>query len=311
MTQSQTAHSSAQHRTNGGYVLLFTLGVLAVVAVLSLSVASAVRIEARSISDEKVRVQQEYAMSGAVHHAMAAIESQLENKGKDSGQSQSTSSKVESSTFASTFDLELHGFEMHSVVTDATLLPDGNLLTLEEWEKVAGVLGGKPDESKEFAALILNERNRIEQQTGRKGFRSLRELTDSNTLPLPLVRGALNDRGLVLADLVVLGTQKKLLDINESPLEMFEILAGFDRPKLERLRALRSRGRLSESEAKQLIGNNAIEIRRETSNFLRLTVKSRAGLGSRSLDTIALIKKDNNQNLLLDTVFIQRPQRAI
>ena len=66
MTQRQTAHSSATHRTNGGYILLFTLGVLAVVAVLSLSVASAVRIEARSIGDEKVKVQQEYAMSGAV-----------------------------------------------------------------------------------------------------------------------------------------------------------------------------------------------------------------------------------------------------
>lgn len=288
-----------------GYILLFTLGVLSVIAVLALSVATSVRLEARGLGDEKIKLQQQYALIGAVHYGLARLGSDLSKVAKDSGQSAPADLSKPNGVSGLVFDLDLNGFELHGASLDASLLPDANLLSYEEWMRLAVVLGADVEEAKAFAKTVLQDKRAIELSTGRGGFRSIKEILGSNTLSLPLLRGALNNQGLVLADLIVIGTQKKQLDINESSLAMFKILANFSNAQLVRLSTLRSRGVVSGAEATQLLSGSAVPQRREVSNFLRLSVESRGSLGSKSLGVVALIKKEGEVFQIVDSVYIQ------
>ncbi|OYT92797.1 MAG: hypothetical protein CFE43_06955 [Burkholderiales bacterium PBB3] len=288
-----------------GYILLFTLGVLSVIAVLALSVATAVRLEARALGDEKIKLQQQYALTGAVHRGIAQLSVNASKDAKDRGQSTPDNLGKPSAISAVVFDLELNGFELHGASLDASLLPDGNLLSYDEWMRLAVVLGANDEGAQTFAKTVLQDKRAIELSTGRGGFRSIKEIVGSNTLSLPLIRGALNDQGLDLTDLIVIGTQKKQLDINESPLVMFKILANFSTSQLERLSTLRTRGVVSDAEAAQMLSGNAIPRRREASNFLRLSVENHGALGSKSLGLVALIKKEGDAFQIVDSTYIQ------
>jgi hypothetical protein len=288
-----------------GYILLFTLGVLSVIAVLALSVATSVRLEARALGDEKIRLQQQYALTGAVHRGIAQLSANVSKDTKDRGQSTTDNLGKPSVISAIVFDLELNGFELHGASHDASLLPDGNLLSYDEWMRLAVVLGANDEGAQVFAKAVLQDKRAIELSTGRSGFRSIKEIVGSNTLSLPLIRGALNDQGLDLTDLIVIGTQKKQLDINESSLVMFKILANFSNSQLERLSTLRSRGNVSDAEASQILSGNAVPRRREASNFLRLNVENHGALGNKSLGLVALIKKEGDAFQIVDSTYTQ------
>ena len=287
-----------------GYILLFTLGVLSVIAVLALSVATSVRLEARAMSDEKTKLQQEYALSGAVQRALVQLDINLSKDAKDRGQSTAEDRGKTNVLQTLDFDLGLNGFELHVSSTDASLLPDGNLLSYDEWVRLAVVLGADDEGARVFAKTILQNKRAIELSSGRDGFRLMKEIVGSSTLSLPLVRGALNNQGLDLTDLIVIGTQKKHLDINESSLLMFKILANFSNSQLVRLSSLRSRGVVSDAEAVQLLSGSTVPLRREVSNYLRLSVENFGSLGSKSLGVVALIKKERDAFQIVDTTYI-------
>jgi hypothetical protein len=301
-TQATPATAVAREQ---GYILLFTLGVLSVIALLALSVATSVRYEARALGDEKIKLQQQYALMGAVHRGLAQLSANVSKDTKDSGQSTPDKLGKPNGNSALAFDLELNGFELHGASVDASLLPDGNLLSYEEWVRLAVVLGADDEGAQSFAKAVLQDKRAIELLTGKSGFRSIKEIVGSNTLPLPLMRGAQNNQGLDLTDLIVIGTQKKHLDINESHLVMFKILANFSNAQLGNLNTLRSRGGVSNAEAAQLLNGSTVPLRREASGFLRLNVENRGSLGSRSLGLVALIKKEGEAFQIVDSTYVQ------
>lgn len=287
-----------------GYILLFTLGVLSVIAVLALSIATSVRLEARALSDGKTKLQQEYALSGAVQRALVQLDINLLKGAKDGGQSTAGDRGKPIILQALDFDLGLNGFELHGSSTDACLLPDGNILSYDEWARLAVILGADDDGAKVFAKTILQDKRALELSNGKAGFRSIKEIIGSSTLSLPLIRGALNNQGLDLTDLIVIGTQKKQLDINDSSLVMFKILANFSNAQLVVLSALRSRGVISDAEAAQLLGGNTPLLKREVSNYLRLKVENYGSFGSKSLGMVALIKKEGDAFQIVDTTYV-------
>ena len=289
-----------------GYILLFTLGVLSVIAMLTLSVATAVRLEARSLADSKTKLQLEYALLGAVHHGLAQLGDSLSKVTKDSGQSRTDTSNKPNGPPKLVFDLGLNGFELRGVSQDASLLPDGNLLSKDEWIRLAKVLGADEAAAGVFAEAVLQEKKATELVTGKQGFRSIKEIVGSNTLSLPLMRGAFNSQGLSLTDLIVIGTQKKQLDINESALVMFKILANFSNPQLVRLDTLRSRGAVSDAETTQLLSGSGVQVRSEVSNFLRLKVENTGPIGVKSQGIVALIKREGDVFQVVDSSYIHR-----
>ena len=270
---------------------------------LTLSVATNVRLEAQSLADSKTKLQLEYALSGAVHHGLAQLGNSLSKATKDSGQSPVDAANKPNGPSKLVFDLELNGFELHGVSQDASLLPDGNLLSKDEWIRLAKVLGADEAAAGAFAEAVLQVKKETELVTGKQGFRSIKEIVGSNTLSLPLMRGALNSQGLSLTELIVIGTQKKQLDINESALVMFKILANFSNPQLMRLDTLRSRGAVSDAETTQLLSGSAVQVRREVSNFLRLKVENTGLIGIKSQGIVALIRRDGDVFQVLDSSY--------
>ena len=286
--------------------MLFTLGVLSVIAMLTLSVATTVRLEARALGESKTKLQLEYALSGAVHRGVAQLSDSMPKAAQDRGQLRPDTSNKSSAFSELVFDLDLNGFELRGITQDASLLPDGNLLSKDEWTRLAKVLGADEVGASAFAEAVLRDKKATELVTGNLGFRSIREIVGSNTLPLPLIRGALNNQGLSLTDLIVIGTQQKQLDINKSALVMFKILANFSAPQLERLNTLRSRGVVSDAEATQLLSGNAALQRREASSFLRLKVENTGSIGPKSFGIVALVKKEGDVFQVVDSSYVQR-----
>ena len=66
-------HPSPLPQGEGGYILLFVLGVLAVVAVLALGMSSTLRLDAQRTVQDKDRLQEEYALKGMAHYTVARL----------------------------------------------------------------------------------------------------------------------------------------------------------------------------------------------------------------------------------------------
>jgi type II secretory pathway component PulK len=113
----------SRENASRGYILLFTLGVLSVIAVLALSVASSVRLEATSVQLEKVRLQQEYALRGAAHRAVAILDAHAKRTKLDAAQNTPVPKRDSSAMALFPFSFELNGFSLTVEGSDASLWP--------------------------------------------------------------------------------------------------------------------------------------------------------------------------------------------
>ncbi len=292
-----------------GYILLFTLGVLAVISVLVLSMALSLRLDAQLVAKEKARLQDEYALKGAVQYAVARlnltalVQSQLAGKPPDPVARRKLWFPGEGP-----YAVQFAGAPMSVHLQDAGVLPDANLLTEQEWQRLFVELGASNiEEAGAIAKAVVATKLRIARNMGTLGFSSARELVNSQSLPQHLTTGTGMQGRFGILDLLVVGSELKQLDINRSPLALFKVLAGFSDDQLSNLQLMRTRGPIALSEGPKILAASPAKLMSAGSDLLRVKIHFNDESDSAGgLMVFALLKLENNTYKLIDQLIAQK-----
>jgi hypothetical protein len=299
---------SATHQSEG-YILLFTLGVLAVISVLVLSMALSLRLDAQLIGKDKERTQDEYVLRGAVQYALARLNATLEAQRQLAGRPIDALGRrklwfVEQGSYS----FQFAGEELVVYFEDAGILTDANLLTEPEWRILLAELGEVgADAASAYARAIMESKLAIAKQSGFNGFASMQELLQNQSLPQHVVRAVNSKTGMGLKDLLVVGSELKQLDINQSPLVLFKVLAGFGDSQLSNLQLARARGVISQFESQRLMYGSTAKQMTGKSDWLRVRIVFGSDRASqRAPMVVGLLKADSNSYKVVDQLVAEQ-----
>lgn len=294
LARTDSGHISARSR---GYILLFTLGVLAVISVLILSMTVSLRMDAQLISREKVRLQDEYTLRGAVQYVIARLGVTLESQRQLAGRALDTTSRRKLwFPNEGPYSVQLGGTELVVHLDDAGVLPDANLLTEQEWQRLFAELGAGGGRSADMLAkAVVESKLSILRNWGIGGFTSLADLLGIQTLPQHLTRGENSEGRPGAKDLLVVGTDMKQLEINHSPLVLFKVLAGFTDNQVDNLKLARSRGPISLAEGQKLLSGSPAKLMSSPSEYIRVFISIKDGGETlHGMYAIVLLKNEDN-----------------
>ena len=296
-------------RAHQGYILLFTLGVLSVISVLVLSMALSLRLDAQLVAKEKTRLQDEYALKGAVQYAVARlnltalVQRQLAGKPPDPMTRRKLWFPGEGP-----YTLQFAGAQMNVHLQDAGVVPDANLLTEQEWQRLFVELGASNAEvAGAIAKAVVATKLRIARNMGSLGFSSTRELVNTQSLPQHVATGIDSQGRFGMLDLLVVGSELKQLDINRSPLVLFKVLGGFSDSQLSNLQLMRSRGPIAPTEGPKILAGSPAKLMSGSTDLLSVKIHFDGESDSvGGLMVFALLKLENNTYKLIDQLIAQK-----
>lgn len=286
---------------NEGYILLFVLGVLSVVAVLALGMSTTLRLDAQRTGYEKTRLQEDYMLQGMVQYTVARLNVGLQAQKQARAQPLEVAErKALWLAEEGPYPIEFAGLAATVQLDDAGIFPDANLLNEIEWQRLFTEWGEKDTKLiASYAKAVLLSKQSIVINQGGMGFTSLNELRHTQALPQRWVRK--------IHEHLVVGTQLKQLEINRTPLHWFKVLAGLDEVQLKALQSTRSRGAIAALDAPQFMAGSTTPLMSQKSHFLRVRIYLKTGDGSDNAPVaMALLKMENNSYKLLDQ-FVAQP----
>lgn len=216
-----------------GYVLVFTLSVLLFISVLVLGLASALRMDAQLSLQEKRQWQAEFVCRGALEYLMAqlSVTDTLDRIAAVTDSRQRNADPARWRAEGGPYTVRVGEHQAVVIVEDAAIRPDMNLLTQDEWERLFALgLEMPPELAQTMARRVLGLRAELPA-----GFGAIHDLTRVPGLSLAQVYGVRGQKGYALKDLVAAGTGYKKLNVNQSPLILFRIIANFNERQLDEL----------------------------------------------------------------------------
>ena len=294
---------------NKGYILLFTLGVLAVISVLVLSMAVSLRLDAQLVGRDKTRLQSEYTLKGAVQYATARLNVTQVSLGQLAGKPPDPVARRKLwFPGEGPYPLEFAGAQLSIQLEDAGVLPDANLLSEPEWQRLLLELGAEDARaSGTFAKAIYESKLTIAKSIGSLGFASIQELVNSQSLPRYLTGGVNSQGRFGIHDVLGVGSELKQLDVNRSPPVLFKVLAGFNDSQLGNLQLARARGVIAPIEGQKILFGSPAKLMTGKSDML--TVKIYFNNGNDSGDglmVVALLKQENNIYKVIDQFIAEK-----
>lgn len=243
-----------------GYVLIFIMGVLLVVSVLVLGFATTQRLDTQLAVREKENLQAEFLLRGGLQYLLAQLETA--RVVDQMGGAVDAKAKEELRLWrlgGGPFTVRLKAGTLRLVLEDAGRLPDANQLTEVEWVRLFRALGVAEALATNWTRRVLDERNAAAARGGQAGFASLDELLAIAELPAEIRFGERRGREARpgLRDLLVVGTQVKLLEVNHSPLLLFRVLLDAKTDDMERLANARRSGKQSVADAARILGQTS------------------------------------------------------
>lgn len=284
-----------------GYVLLFALGLMALVATLVLSVTVTLRLDAQLLTREKSALQEEYLLHGAARYAahqlgitsaVAVLNPPLSEASlrqwilwRPSGQ---------------TYEANLGTARVLVQLEDISGLPDANMLTLQQWERLFLLLGANsPESAKELASRVTELRQELARARGTAGFSSAQELLEWKEIPPGMIHGGTEKVPLGLQHLVVIGTRNKQVDLNATPLPLLQVLGNVTNAHLQQLATLRRSGPITTAQAQQWIQGTGLTA--QAPDALPTSVRARLRLASAQGQTlVAVIASENGNFAVID-----------
>ncbi len=287
---AQRHRTRPQQRRPRGYVLLFCLGVLAVVSALLLMAAKPLRLQAQLVAQQRDTAQAEAAMRGA---AQWALTQWWITRTVDALQAQQADEAL------GRLDLWRLGQPPRPVavgdrsfevsIADGAWWPDMNQLTGDEWLRLLQTFGGlQPADAVALHDRIQARRIAAARSSGTAGFASVRTLDTVPGMPLSLIEsppplpptdersGPRADPSAVpaaLGDLLGVQTRNRAVHLDYSPLQVFRIIGGASPEQLRRLQQLRERGPVSRAQAEELFADIPYEYLTAESGLVRVTVR--------------------------------------
>lgn len=233
-----------------GYVLLFVLGLLVVVATLILGTSSSLRIDAQLLARKKDDLRDRYLLEGAANTTAVRLGI---TRMVDALQLPADAPLLRDVPLwrpdGSTYSLSLENRTIDVALQDASGLPDANLLTEAEWNRLLIALGAPtPALAQEWASSIARTRSQLIAMRGGPGFQTQRELLDLPILPRELIEGGTERTPRGLADLVVIGTRSRTVDLDNTPLLLLNALGQVTQEHLQALTRLRSSGPIPQAQ---------------------------------------------------------------
>lgn len=270
-------HLQRRARTAGsvgerGYILLFALGLMAVVTTVVLGVSVSLRLDAQLLAREKEALQEGYVLQSAAAYtalqlgitsAVVGMNPPLPEEARrgwtlwrlpDAGAPPATApgtapssrgaatAAAAGTTPTATYEATLGRQPFTAELQDASGLPDANDLTAQEWERLFALLGTAPERARALALLTMEFKNRVMDARGTTGFSSMRELLDWNEIPRTLVQGGTAQVPVGLQDLLVTGTKNRKVRLDTTPVVLLRTLGNPTDDHLQRLAAMRRSG---------------------------------------------------------------------
>lgn len=257
-----------------GYILLFALGLMAVVTTVVLGVSVSLRLDAQLLAREKEALQEGYVLQSAAAYtalqlgiasAVAGANPPLPEEARrnwplwrlpepgappatapgaapSSRGTAAAAAAAAGTTPTARYEATLGRQPFTAELQDASGLPDANDLTAQEWERLFALLGTAPARARELALLTMEFKNRVMDARGTAGFSSMRELLDWNEIPRALVRGGTTQVPAGLQDLLVVGTRNRKVRLDTTPIVLLRTLGNPTDEHLQRLAAMRRSG---------------------------------------------------------------------
>lgn len=255
-----------------GYILLFALGLMAVVTTVVLGVSVSLRLDAQLLAREKEALQEGYVLQSAaaytalqlgVASAVAGAKPPLPEEvrrnwplwrlpepgappatapGTAPSSRGTAAAAAAGTTPTARYEATLGRQPFTVELQDASGLPDANDLTAQEWERLFALLGTAPERARELALLTMEFKNRVMDARRTTGFSSMRELTDWNEIPRALVRGGTTQVPVGLQDLLVVGTKNRKVRLDTTPVVLLRTLGNLTDDHLQRLATMRRSG---------------------------------------------------------------------
>lgn len=225
-----------------GYVLLFALGLLAVVSTLVLGVSVGLRLDAQLLAREKEQLQEHYALQGAVQYAMAQAAISLAVAALPPDPRHEALRQSARWQFSPTpYQVTVGQHRIEVLLQDGSGLPDANTLTAAEWQRLFLLLGAaSPEAAQTLASRVLAFKQELARMRGGAGFASLQELLDWPEIPRQMLSGGVEAQGL--QDWLVVGTGQKKVHPYATPLPLFKVLGQVSDEQLQQLTQWRRAG---------------------------------------------------------------------
>ena len=302
--QNRSASGSRNTPRQRGYVLLFVLGLLAVVATLVLGASVNLRLDTQLLAREKARLQEHYALEGAaqyaalqlgVSHAVQALRLEPRNPAlRDWPLWQADGSERQ---------VDVAGTAVSVQLRDVTGLPDANILTEPQWQRLL-LLAGVPreDEAKKLATSLVLLREQLRGMRGQAGFSSLQELLQWSALPPAVAYGDAAKGRPGLAELLVVGNGNQRVDLDRTPPLLLKALgSGVSDEHLKILATWRSEGPVTAQQAQQWLQGTGLTAHPPGASASAVLAQLRlAGAGAAAPPLLALIAGENGGFSVID-----------
>ena len=241
--RNRCGHTGRQQQQ--GYVLLFALGLLAVVSTLVLGVSASLRLDTQLLAREKDLLQENYALQGAVQYATAQL---AITTAVDGMQLDPKDELLRNGRFwradGVPYTVTVAKRRMEVLVQNGSSLPDANTLTAPEWQRLFLLLGAPtPLAAQTLANRVVECKQELIRMRGGAGFASLQELLDWPDLPRSMA-SSVDTAGAVqgLQHWLVVGTGQKKVDKDVTPLPLFAVLGNMSDTQLQQLSQWRRAG---------------------------------------------------------------------
>lgn len=270
-------------KKSAGFILIYVIGILIFLGIVGLGVAYTLRINAQLVLNEKEIMQNDRMLESAVQYTLAQlIKTRIAEpvmKAKDpSGVAKLGLWKKEEGPY----QVQIQGNDIEVQIEDAGDLPDINVLTKEEIQRIFESFGASATEAEALTGILIKARDNAGKERGGNGFSSMQQLLAIEEIPARYRFGAKPDvdaaeKGLPgaqalskpdagkasalaqpgLDKLVVVGTGIKNVNLNRAPLPVIFALIKTDAASLARFDTARKAKALTLSEAVQILGEPA------------------------------------------------------
>jgi hypothetical protein len=238
-----------------GYVLLFVLGLLSVVATVVLGTSVGLRLDAQLLATEKAALQEEYLLKGAARYAaiQLGIAAAVEASSLDPRDETFRQWELWRITDDRQHQITMGDSVIGAALEDVSGLPDANLLTAQEWERLLLLMGmPSQEEARTLATKITALRETLERVRGiAGGFWSLQELLTWHEIPEAIAFGGSDTTPLGLQHLLVVGSRSKKVSLDKTPLLLIQALGNVSDEKSRQLNTLRKAGPIQAPQAQQ------------------------------------------------------------
>lgn len=278
-------------KKSAGYILIYVIGILIFLGIVGLGVAYTLRINAQLVLNEKEILQNDRVLESAVQYTLAQLIKTRTAEPVVKAMEPSAAAKLMLwKKGGGIYRVQIQGHEIVVQLEDAGDLPDINVLTKEEIQRIFESFGASASEAVALTEVLVKAREKAGRERGGSGFSTIQQVLAIEAIPARYRFGVKPDEDVEkelpppdpdkamgkpemekipmpaqpgLDKLLAVGTGVKTVDLNRAPLQVIFALIKTDAASLARFDTARKAKVLTLADAAQILGEPARQALRE------------------------------------------------